>query len=119
MSFPAMIMGHRDRETATLIRAAAPVKNASGVYEAATPAESQITLVTHPVSPETADKVPEADRATALIEIYSTQVLFVARDSQAADRIRRADGKTYRVATVDEQKQGVWLAFAALEEPTA
>lgn len=120
MDGAALIATNSDAETATLVRAVAPVLDAtSGVFEDQAAAETSIVVVTHPITGEDAQELPEASRATATIEIYATQVLYIARGSQAADKIRRADGRTYRVVKVDEQKGGIWLAYAHLEEPNA
>lgn len=117
MNGAAIILGNPDRETVTLIRTDAPEQNERGVFEPATPVESSLVVVTHPITGEDAEHLPEAARVTATIEIYAAEVLYVTRESQDADRIRRSDGKTYRVIKVDEQKGGAWLAYAVLEEP--
>lgn len=117
MGAAAMIVGHPDRETVVLIRAASGAQNAYGGFDAETPTEISMSAVVHPVAGEDLVQVPEADRVASMIEIYSTQSLRVAREGVEADRIRH-DSKTYRVVTVNEQRAGgVWLAFAALEEP--
>lgn len=119
MGGAALIAGHPDRATVTLLRSAAPVQNERGVYEAQSPAESSLVVMMHPLSAESQALRREANRVEATIEIYSTSELFVARGSVAADRIRRGS-KTYTIVDVDEQAAGdVWLAFAVLEEPTS
>ena len=118
MDAAVLISTNADRETVTLIRASQPVLGVDGVFVPAAEVESSLVVVTHPITGEDAEHVPEADRAKALIEIYATEALRVTRGDDAADRIRRADGRTYRVVKVDEQKGGAWLAFAALEGET-
>jgi hypothetical protein len=119
MGAAAMIAGHPDRVTVTLLRAPAPLQNESGVFEAQDATPSSISVVLHPLDGERLEQVPEADRVESMIELYATEALYVTRGSRSADRVVY-ESETYRVVHVDPQRAGgVWLAYASLEEPEA
>lgn len=99
-------------------RAAAPEQNDFGGFDE--PANYDVMLnpvAVHTVSGRDLDQVPEADRTSETIRLYTLERLFVADGGKIADRIEYR-GRMFRVIRVEDyaQQGGAYSALAALEE---
>lgn len=105
----------------TCLRANPPVQNARGGFDDSP--ERKVILdpiQIHTLSGRDLLQVPEADRNTETIQIYTLVRLHVADDGLAADRICYNE-RVYRVIKSynEDANGGVFIAYASLEEPGA
>jgi len=103
----------------TCLRALPPVQNALGGYDPTEPRKVILNPIQiHTLSGRDLLQVPEADRNTETIQIYTVERLFVADEGRAADRVCYNE-RTYRVIKVfnEDRNGGVFIAYATLEEP--
>lgn len=101
-----------------LYRAAPPVANAYGGFDASAPATLSLEPVTvHTASGRDLDQLPEADRTRETVQIHTLEALHVADGDQAADRLVY-QARVYRVVHVEDYSRmgGVWISLGVLEE---
>jgi len=106
----------------TAQRRTAPTQNSYGVFVPAAPVNVILNpCVIHEASGRVLNQLPEADRNTQTIEVYTRgQRLYVADDNRPPDVVLY-QGRSYRVSVVDDYllAGGVYFALAVLEDPQA
>lgn len=101
-----------------LRRSVAPTRNAYGEMVRATPAVSQLNPVAvHNIVGRDLLQVPEADRNSENIELYTLVRLFVATDNMAPDVVEYRGRRWLVTQCADFDLQGgVFISTAVLED---
>jgi hypothetical protein len=105
----------------TILRFAAPTKNAYGTWDKPAPTAINLTnVVIHNLTGRDLDQVPEANRNIETIEVYTLVRLYVADGGNDADIVVYR-GRKFKVITVNdyELQGGVYCAIAQLIDKEA
>lgn len=102
----------------TVYRPGQPTQDDFGDFVEAAPLAVTINPVhVHTLAGRELEQLPEGDRYSEMIQLYTTERLYVADGGEVADRVVYR-GRTWRVTKADdyELQGGVWMALAALED---